>query len=212
MNEFAKDLIDDKGGIEGTGNHPVIQSLSHFERAKVLASLLEKERAIDAYNAALSEANGGEMRGQILVNLATLYYTSDPAKSEELLMKAIEVENCTEARINLALLYLNKGDVQKATDLLIVGIKNKEAKCVPALICAYANTVDDPDQIEDLAMQILATANHHGLKAEQVNAEFDHYRDKLLGVFRGKTLDLSAIFKEDSTSIIEQKELKRATN
>lgn len=213
MSEFIEDLIDDNGEVEDAESQfAAVQSLSHFEKAKVLTLLLKKDEAIDACNAAIAETNDPEKRGEIFVHLANLYYVDDPKKSEELLIKAIEVERSVEARVSLALLYLDKGDVQKAIDLLIVGIKNKEAKCVPALICAYANTIDDPDQIEDLAMQVLATAGHNGLKAEQVNAEFAHYRVKLLGVFRGKTLDLTTIFKEDATSTVEQEELRRAIN
>jgi|GEM_PF-6742997 len=149
--------------VEDIDSDPTVQSLSNFERARILFALGRTEEAYELYKMAYEESDDSEIGGLSLLGMSN---TAHGFKERERLIKqAIDDEGYLDGYVYWAALYSNEKQFDKAIEILKTGIGEGNVLCVGMLAYVYVSVCErNPAELEGYLMDMVKFAKAAGIE------------------------------------------------
>jgi len=125
----------------GVDNLP--ESLTAYERARILTALGQNEEAIVLYKQALQTGENDVMNGRILINLAAI--TEDAVEKEALFLQAVDIY--AEAHEAYARFLFKEGKIREACDQVFIGIEAGHDLAIPTATEFLVQLLPHPEQL-----------------------------------------------------------------
>jgi len=149
--------------MENVNTDPTVQSLTDFERARVLLALDRKKEAHEFYKKACEESDDSETRALSLIGMSNTI--SNFGESETLIIRAIEEEGYLDGYVYWATLYFNEKRYDETVDILKTGIRQGNVLCMGMLVHVYAGIHGKaPTKFESLLSDAARLAIASGIK------------------------------------------------
>jgi tetratricopeptide (TPR) repeat protein len=149
--------------VENVDTDPTVQSLTDFERARVLLALDRKKEAYDLYERAYEESGDTEIRALSLLGMSNSI--SNFGESETLIIRAIEEEGYLDGHVYWATLYFNEKRYDETVDILKTGIRQGNVLSVGMLVYVYAEIYgEDCIEFESLLLEAARLAVDSGIE------------------------------------------------